>query len=601
MDCLKPLLLAACCVSIAGKRVHAQLEIPVWVRIGPFGELTTRPLLDPSAGARTVISFASVGEFRLDIGVRRHMSPTAGGAFVGTLGGTFQFNALGGYPERQLGVFGGYQYFAGAERGGELMLGASVATSHGRGEHFQYEPTVVLRFKNHRTLPLFRFKLVAIRLPPFPFQHRVPKPPPLQVRIDSVDAGGVPQNPRWTGAIGKNPDQLCRFSYSQMSGTPLLIYLPECVGGDPLTLNQPVSPETAKHGGLSCSVKDAEPIIRGHINWFVVSQTGRLRWGGFSGGIGDHDFDLFMVAPGLVTRGNLSANRNDDRLRTDASRDSLIEIEFNGVETAGLFSTDQGGALWNPLIALRRLSNTSDGYREQDRRADSLFRNRTAVVTGLLGLDGEHDFHTELHPVFAFAADVSHFLPDRYAQAWLVFIRNMGNEGECSDNVQLPWGDSTRYVLEIPWKTGADSVSVEVGDSRFGFIARRPASVRAAVDPGRAVRLVADLPRPAVTDSTAIVYGTLRLRWFEQGLPLPHDSAVPAPAEVSQYVPPREQERGFAPANERGFPTSRRLCVRLMPLDSVRRDLPASFLPQKVLRDTGSPAPAVVDTAACGP
>jgi len=101
------------------------------------------------------------------------------------------------------------------------------------------------------------------------------------------------------------------------------------------------------------------------------------------------------------------------------------------------------------------------------------------------GLNGEHDFHTELHPVLALAVDVSHELPDRYGHAWLVLVRNMGNEGECSAG-QVPWvgRDSTRYVLEIPWKRGADSWSSMPPAAAFGFIARRTATLRVELDRG---------------------------------------------------------------------------------------------------------------------
>jgi len=60
-------------------------------------------------------------------------------------------------------------------------------------------------------------------------------------------------------------DRMCRFSYVQTSGTPVLLFRPECADSTFPTLNQPISPGTAKHSGLSCGVKDAEPTIRGHI------------------------------------------------------------------------------------------------------------------------------------------------------------------------------------------------------------------------------------------------------------------------------------------------------------------------------------------------
>jgi len=599
---LRELACTVCVVASSAAPVAAELQIPTSFRIGPYGEMTSRPWFDPGAGARSVMSVASDGEIRVDLGVRRPEFTDSSGSLVGTLAGTLQYNAWGGYPYRQVALFAGYQFFRGAEHGGEILAGVSTATSHARGEHVQYELSFGPRFtRGRRTHAVLRFKIVVLRLPPL--RRRVPKPPPLDLdlRPESTDAGGVLTNPRWKGARGQNVDRMCRFSYVQTSGTPVLLYRPECVDSTFPTLNQPISPGSAKHSGLSCGVKDAEPIIRGHINWTVVNQTGRLRWQGYSSGAtGDHDFDLFMEAPALVTDGNVRANRKQEELRDDPRRDSLIELEFNGEETAGLFSAEHGGELWSPLIALPQLSAESTEYVVQNARADRLFRDRLGVVTGLLGLDGEHDFHTELHPVLALAVDVSHELPDRYGHAWLVLVRNMGNEGECSAG-QVPWvaRDSTRYVLEIPWKRGADSVVVDAGRSRFGFIARRTATLRVEVDRGRAVRLVADLPRPTLTDSAGMVYGTLRLRWFDRNGPLPNDSGAVRPATVLR---PRRPDRGrhdFEPVNTAAFPRTRQLCLTVAHADAVRRHPPSSFRPQTLLRDDPTPAPAVLDQSSC--
>src|SRR5436305_1580628 len=93
--------------------------------------------------------------------------------------------------------------------------------------------------------------------------------PGAGVRPGVSGAGGGDTNARWTGARGQNVDRMCRFSYVQTSGTPVLLFRPECADSTFPTLNQPISPGAAKHSGLSCGVKDAEPIIRGHINWTV--------------------------------------------------------------------------------------------------------------------------------------------------------------------------------------------------------------------------------------------------------------------------------------------------------------------------------------------
>jgi hypothetical protein len=376
---------AICILASTAASVVAQLpKIPMSFRIGPYGEMTSKPWLDPGGGARAVLSLASAFEIRADLGVRRPESTDSSGSLVGTATGSLQYNAWGGHP-RNWGVFGGYQLFRFAEHGSEAFAGISTATSHARGEHVQYELSFGGRFaRGLSARPVLRFKIIVLRHPPS--FGRVPKPPPLDLHIDSVDAGGVPRNPRWKGDVkGKNVDRMCRFYYAQMSETPALIYRPECADSTFPTLNQP-SPSNPKHHGLSCGVKNAEPIIRGHINWAVVSQTGRLRWNGYNGDPvwGDKDFTLFMDAPNLVTGGN---------------SEDLIELEFSGSETTSLFMTGYGGRAWRPLIALPQLPRTHPDYSRHDASANRLLNNRPAIVTGLLGLDGEHDYHTELHPV----------------------------------------------------------------------------------------------------------------------------------------------------------------------------------------------------------
>lgn len=184
---------ALCLVISFAAPVAAALQIPTYFRIGPYGEVTSRPWFDPGAGMRSLMSVASVGEIRLDLGARRPESTDSGGSLVRMLAGTFQYNAWGAYP-RQFGVFAGYQFFGGAEHGHEILAGLSTATSHARGEHVQYELSFGSRStRGRRAQPVLRFKIIVLRLPPS--LGRVPKPPPLHLHWDTLDAGGTPSNP----------------------------------------------------------------------------------------------------------------------------------------------------------------------------------------------------------------------------------------------------------------------------------------------------------------------------------------------------------------------------------------------------------------------
>jgi hypothetical protein len=180
-------------------------------------------------------------------------------------------------------------------------------------------------------------------------------------------------------------------------------------------------------------------------------------------------------------------------------------------------------------------------------------------------------------------------------------MRNMGNQGECSAG-QLPWmtRDSGRYVLEIPWTVGADSVSVVVDRSQFGFIARRMVTLKVEVERGRALRLVADLPKPTLTDSAGIIYGTLRLRWFDHGRSIAADSGPARPAR--DYRPRREEhdKHRFVPVNPEAFSLTRRLCLMEVPATVANRSVPSYLPPQIVLNDSPTDAPAVGDQDSCG-
>ena len=89
---LRELICTVSVVAYAAAPATA-LQIPTSFHAGFYGELTSRPLLDPGAGARSLLSVASVGEIRLDLGVRRPESTDSGGSLVGMLGASFQYNA----------------------------------------------------------------------------------------------------------------------------------------------------------------------------------------------------------------------------------------------------------------------------------------------------------------------------------------------------------------------------------------------------------------------------------------------------------------------------------------------------------------------------
>src|SRR3989442_4412440 len=110
------------------------LQIPTSFHAGFYGELTSRPLLDPGAGARSLLSVASVGEIRVDLGVRRPESTDSSGSLVGMLGASFQYDAWGGCPPA-CGGFGWCQVFRAAEDGYHILARPRTCTSQPGREH----------------------------------------------------------------------------------------------------------------------------------------------------------------------------------------------------------------------------------------------------------------------------------------------------------------------------------------------------------------------------------------------------------------------------------------------------------------------------------
>ena len=82
-----------------------------------------------------------------------------------------------------------------------------------------------------------------------------------------------------------------------------------------------------------------------------------------------------------------------------------------------------------------------------------------AILTGMFGLDGEHNLKSELHPLFALATRRDNYENDPRGDTWLMFVRNRGDEGFCSSRL---WDAGFEdYTFRLPWLSGMASASVE--------------------------------------------------------------------------------------------------------------------------------------------
>ena len=150
-----------------------------------------------------------------------------------------------------------------------------------------------------------------------------------------------------------------------------------------------------------CSFEQSSKI-HGHINFTPATFYGRIEWEGRSP---DFDFN-FGLTP---ARGNGSTKNK-----------TSIHSEFDSRETLRKFLKLTGW--WNDL-------DTAVPDNTKVRKLiDSKAAN--AVITGLFGLDCEHDCAPELHPIYLMGLRAPGKLnvPER----WAVLARSSGNEGYCS-------------------------------------------------------------------------------------------------------------------------------------------------------------------------
>lgn len=216
------------------------------------------------------------------------------------------------------------------------------------------------------------------------------KPKPMDVlwSADLIDDNGMAKNPVWRQMqqTGQPPDpcSLC-----------------PCQSQDP----------QAWKSSSTCTDQTLETNSSlecfGHWNWFPVEYEGVVTWGGHSNSWYDDD-DYYMVV-----------KRSDRSLET-ASRDGL-HIEFDSDETVDYW--DNTNTWWDDFH-----HNYVDNG---DQAAQGRIGGKSAIVIGLLGLDSQHDVHSELNPVYAMAV---HTQDNPANDQWAFFVKNWGNEGYCGDN-----------------------------------------------------------------------------------------------------------------------------------------------------------------------
>jgi hypothetical protein len=259
-----------------------------------------------------------------------------------------------------------------------------------------------------------------------------------------LDVNGLPYNPSWSwqqmaGNQGKIPDTSMCHNFSSRGSTlgiPNEFMSPDF--GD--CTDQPDSNSVDLPIELNATICNygSEPYVgstfAGHLNWFPVTLEGTAGWGDH-GADDDYTFTFTNEQPGNP----LSVNGRNG-----------LHVEFDSDETIDHFTSDE----WNAFH-----SAVDNGG-----NAKQLFDGHT-ILTGMFGLDGEHNMKAELHPLYAIATLRDSYENSQGDEAWLMFVRNQGDEGFCSSSI---WGSGFEdYTFRLPWRAGMSSVDVNWSKTQF--------------------------------------------------------------------------------------------------------------------------------------
>lgn len=258
---------------------------------------------------------------------------------------------------------------------------------------------------------------------------------------NNADPNGFPINPHWgiqASLPGKLPSipELCRLWPPDAPRT-----VAEYFGNKGCTTQlHRITIDTAGPGlyGDGCRWQSRQrPRFSGHMNWFAVTINGEGSWHNIET---DHDVNLFLApdADSSILSPGLTSTLAHASLRERPAYKLEFDVRevFDAIENSGAASP-----LWKTILS-----------KPQTRKR--LLTGKRYVALGLYGLDAQHGYHAEIHPVWALAVRVSE---DAGADTWVIFARNSGNEGGCSLHVphklELPAGQN-ELILDLPVRPG---------------------------------------------------------------------------------------------------------------------------------------------------
>src|SRR5579872_3354458 len=135
---------------------------------------------------------------------------------------------------------------------------------------------------------------------------------------------------------------------------------------------------------------------------------------------------------------------------------------------------------------------------------------KQAIVIGLMGLDQEHDGHSEIHPVFVLAIHVS---DDPYDDTWAIFARTQGNEGWCSSEMHFANFTDDTVILQLPRPTSVAATIVPTVGTKTQFFGST-SNVTVDVSPGaNQDTYITFHLRPPSRDDGIYADGELHMNW----------------------------------------------------------------------------------------
>jgi hypothetical protein len=272
----------------------------------------------------------------------------------------------------------------------------------------------------------------------------------FDVVSSATDPNGLPLNPVWSWQQrpenrGRIPSTSLCHNFS-VRGSTLGIpdkYMTPSFGdctdqADTSTVDLPFGEPNSFLCNLATTPFTGDTFA-GHVNWFPVTVEGRANWGDHGH---DDDYTFGYNAVDAPEQPNpLSVNGRPG-----------LHVEFDSDETIDHFSSDA----WNRFHA---------AVDSGDKARAKLHFDGHTILTGMFGLDGEHSLKAELHPLFALATRRANLENDPADEAWLMFVRNLGDEGYCSSQIWYAGFDD--YTFRLPWREGMTSVAVDVAKTRF--------------------------------------------------------------------------------------------------------------------------------------